>query len=58
MELFERTYEDGTDEWVVQNPSDSDVGDAHTAMAVSDSSQYCEKSLEEGPVSPHSSDHV
>lgn len=33
-----RTYEDGADERVVQNPSDGYVGDAHTAVAVADSS--------------------
>ena len=33
-----RTYEDGADEWVVQNPSDGNVGNAHTTVAVADSS--------------------
>lgn len=43
---------------MVQNPSDGNVGNAHATVAVADSSQYGEKSLEEGPVAPYSSDRV
>jgi hypothetical protein len=55
---FRRTDKNGPNERVVEDPSDGDIGDAHTAMAVADSSQYGKQSLEEGPVSPHSGDRV
>lgn len=35
---FRRTDKNGANERVVEDPSDGDVGDAHTAMAVADSS--------------------
>jgi hypothetical protein len=43
---------------MVQDPSDGNVGDARAAVAITDSSQHGEKSLEEGPIAPYSGDRV